>query len=50
LLASAEGLFAAIREGVIKSTIFKTFQLSEVAEIHRFMEGRKTIGSIVLVP
>ncbi|MGI9479894.1 MAG: zinc-binding dehydrogenase [Hyphomicrobiaceae bacterium] len=50
LLASAEGLFAAIREGVIGSTISETFPLSEVAEAHRFMEARKTIGSIVLVP
>ncbi len=50
LLESAMGLFEALEQGVIKSTIARTFPLSEAADAHRFMEARKTTGSIVLVP
>jgi NADPH2:quinone reductase len=50
LLAAAEGLFAAIKQGIIKSTIARTFPLSEAADAHRFIEARKTMASIVLIP
>ena len=50
MVASADDLFEAIRQGVVKSTIDRTFPLSEAADAHRFIEARKTTGSIVLMP
>lgn len=50
LLASVSGLFAALKQGIIKSTIARIFPLSEAADAHRFIEARKTTGSIVLIP
>jgi NADPH:quinone reductase len=50
LLASAEDLFEAIRQGIVKATIAKTFPLRDAAEAHRFLEARKTTGSIVVTP
>lgn len=50
MLAAADRLFAALRNNVLDITIAKTFPLSEAAEAHRYIEARKTIGSIVLVP
>ena len=50
MLAAADRLFAALRDNVLDITIAKTFPLSEAAEAHRYIEARKTIGSIVLVP
>jgi NADPH:quinone reductase-like Zn-dependent oxidoreductase len=35
---------------IIKSTIAKTFPLREAADAHRFIEARKTTGSIVMLP
>jgi NADPH:quinone reductase-like Zn-dependent oxidoreductase len=50
LLAAADDLFEAIGQGIVKSTIAKTFPLREAADAHRFIEARKTTGSIVLIP
>jgi NADPH2:quinone reductase len=50
LLAAADDLFEAVRQGIVKSTIATTFPLSEAADAHRFIEARKTTGSIVLIP
>ncbi|MFT5393994.1 MAG: NADPH:quinone reductase-like Zn-dependent oxidoreductase [Gammaproteobacteria bacterium] len=50
LLSAVDGLFEALRQGIITSTISKTFALSDAADAHRFMGARKTTGSIVLVP
>ncbi len=50
MLASAEGLFAALKQGIIKANVAKTFPLSEAANAHRFIEARKTTGAIVLIP
>ena len=50
MLASAEGLFAALKQGIIQTNVAKTFPLSEAADAHRFIEARKTTGAIVLIP
>ena len=50
LLAAADDLFDTIKQGIVKSTIAKTFRLREAADAHRFIEARKTVGSIVLLP
>jgi threonine dehydrogenase-like Zn-dependent dehydrogenase len=41
LLAAVDDLFEVIRQGVVKSTIARTFPLSVAAEAHRFIEARK---------
>ncbi|MGH8632619.1 MAG: zinc-binding dehydrogenase, partial [Burkholderiales bacterium] len=50
LLAAADDLFRTVRQGIVRSTIAKTFPLSEAGDAHRFLEDRKTTGSIVLLP
>lgn len=50
MLKSAESFFNAVRAGIVKSTVAKTYRLSEAAEAHRFIEARKTVGSLVLLP
>lgn len=44
----ADGLFAAIRSGGLKVCIHQVFPLAEAAEAHRTLEGRKTLGKILL--
>lgn len=43
-------LFGALRTGTIKADIGQRFALSDVADAHRALEGRKTVGATVLVP
>ncbi|MFN0164575.1 MAG: quinone oxidoreductase family protein [Burkholderiales bacterium] len=50
MLNAAQAFFDAIKAGVVKATIARTFALSEAGDAHRFIEARKTIGSIVLLP
>ncbi|WMT87073.1 quinone oxidoreductase [Pelagibacterium sp. 26DY04] len=50
LLAGAKALFAAVESGAVKPHIGQRFALSEAAEAHRALEGRKTVGSTILLP
>jgi NADPH2:quinone reductase len=43
-------LLDAISQGTIDVTVSNRYPLSEAAEAHRDLEGRKTVGSVVLVP
>ena len=43
-------LFDAIKAGIVKSKVVKTFPLREAAEAHKFIAARKTTGSVVLLP
>ena len=43
--AGAKSLFDAVAQGVVK-----TFPLREAAAAHKFIGGRKTTGSIVMLP
>lgn len=45
---SAASLFEAVRSGKVKVDIGKRFPLSQAAEAHRALEGRKTTGSTIL--
>jgi len=45
---SAASLFEAVRSGKVKVDIGQRFPLSQAAEAHRALEGRKTTGSTVL--
>lgn len=50
LLAGAKALFSAVESGAIKPHIGQRFALSEAADAHRALEGRKTVGSTILLP
>ncbi|MGY8678857.1 quinone oxidoreductase [Bradyrhizobium sp. UFLA05-153] len=50
LEAAADALFEAIRLEHLKAIETKTYPLREAAQAHRDLEGRKTAGSLILVP
>jgi NADPH2:quinone reductase len=45
----AQDLFAALASGAIRSEVRQRFALADVAEAHRALEGRRTVGATVLV-
>lgn len=47
---AAQELFDVVRRKVVDVKIGQTYRLSEVAQAHRDLEGRKTTGSTVLLP
>ncbi len=48
--AAAKSLFDVIGRGVVLSNVVKTFPLRQAAAAHQFIGGRKTTGSIVMLP
>jgi NADPH2:quinone reductase len=50
LEATAGEVFDVIRSGKVKVEIRHTYPLAEAVQVHRDLEGRKTVGSIVTVP
>jgi NADPH2:quinone reductase len=50
LLARMNDIFHWIATGKLKIRIDKTFPLAEVAEAHRYLEGRQSKGKILLIP
>ncbi|KAI3720845.1 hypothetical protein L2E82_31841 [Cichorium intybus] len=50
LLVGAEELFSAIAKGVLKARVNHKYPLSQATEAHIAIEGRKTMGSVVLIP
>jgi len=50
LRAAAAELFAVLESGAVKIKIGQTWPLAEVAEAHRALESRQTMGSTVLLP
>lgn len=50
LLQRAADLFAWTASGKLKLRIEKSFPMSEAAEAHRQLEGRKTTGKVLLIP
>ena len=50
LLQRSGDIFKWLAGGEIKLRIDKTFPLSEAAEAHRQLEGRKTSGKVLLIP
>jgi NADPH2:quinone reductase len=50
LEATAREVFEAIREGKVKVEIRHRYPLAEAVQVHRDLEGRKTVGSIVMRP
>ena len=47
---AAAALFDAIARGGIKIRLNRTYKLADVAEAHRDLEARRTVGSSVLLP
>ncbi|MDS9471589.1 quinone oxidoreductase [Sporosarcina pasteurii] len=47
---SFEELLKFIDEGKLQLTIGGTYQLEDAAEVHRLLQGRKTMGKLVLHP
>jgi NADPH2:quinone reductase len=43
-------IFAWVSEGRLKQKIFNTYRLDEVAEAHRAIESRGTVGKLLIVP
>jgi NADPH:quinone reductase len=50
LAKAARELFSVVKSGKVKIAINQTYPLSEAAQAHRDLEGRKTTGSTVLLP
>jgi NADPH2:quinone reductase len=50
LVEVASDLFAMVESGRIKIEVNHTYPLREAAQAHRDVEGRKTTGSVVLIP
>jgi NADPH:quinone reductase len=50
LEAAAAELFEVVRSGKVKIEIGGTYPLAEAARAHRDLEGRRTTGSLVLIP
>jgi NADPH:quinone reductase-like Zn-dependent oxidoreductase len=48
--AAAKSLFDAVARGIVVSNVVKTLPLREAAAAHKFIGGRKTTGSIVMLP
>jgi NADPH:quinone reductase-like Zn-dependent oxidoreductase len=50
LEATAQDLFDVVQAGTVKIHVVQRYALSDVAQAHRDLEGRKTTGSTVLIP
>ncbi len=47
---AAKAMFGALKVGAIKADIGQTYDLSDVAQAHKDLEARKTVGSTILRP
>jgi NADPH2:quinone reductase len=43
-------LFDAITTGTVRVTVSAHYPLKDAAQAHRDLEGRRTVGSVVLTP
>jgi NADPH2:quinone reductase len=50
LVANATELFDVVSKGLVKINVNHSYPLKDAAQAHRDLEGRKTTGSIVLLP
>jgi len=50
LVERSNALFDAVKSGKVKIETTKRYKLAEAAQAHRDLEGRKTTGSVVLIP
>ncbi len=50
LVKRSNDLFAVVKSGKVKIETTKKYKLADAAQAHRDLEGRKTTGSVVLIP
>jgi NADPH2:quinone reductase len=50
LEATAKSLFDIVRSGKVKIEIGARYKMADAAQCHRDLEGRKTTGSVILLP
>jgi NADPH:quinone reductase len=50
LEATAKEVFDVIRSGKVKVEVRHTYPLAKAEQVHRDLEGRRTVGSIVMTP
>jgi NADPH2:quinone reductase len=50
LLASAAALFEVVRAGAVRVAVSRRDPLADAAQAHRDLEGRRTTGSLLLLP
>jgi NADPH2:quinone reductase len=50
LEATSKSLFEVVKSGKVKIEITKRYKMDDVAQCHRDLEGRKTTGSVILLP
>jgi NADPH2:quinone reductase len=50
LEATAQEVFDVIRSGKVKVEVRHTYPLAKAEQVHRDLEGRRTVGSIVMIP
>lgn len=50
LVATAEALFAAIRDGIVRANVNHEFPLKDAVAAHKAIESGSTLGAIVLLP
>lgn len=50
LVLSATSLFDAVRSGQVKIEVSRTYPLADAQQAHRDLEGRKSTGSLLLLP
>ena len=50
LEATAQEVFDVIRSGKVKVEVRHTYPLAKAEQVHRDLEGRRTVGSIVMTP
>jgi NADPH2:quinone reductase len=50
LEATASDVFDVIREGKVKVEVRHVYPLADAEQVHRDLEGRRTVGSIVMTP
>jgi NADPH2:quinone reductase len=50
LQRGAKELFEAVGSGAVRIEVGQTYPLRDVAQAHRDLEGRRTVGSTVLLP
>ena len=50
LLERADDLFGVLKTGAVRAEIHQRYPLADAARAHRDLEGRRTMGSSVLIP
>ncbi len=50
LEATARDVFDVLRDGTVRVEIRHRYPLTEAAQVHRDLEGRRTVGPIVMTP